>query len=194
MKTKIKTRDIVLIGAFAALTAIGALFLSIPIKPVPITLQTFFTALSGVILGSKRGAMSQLVYVLLGLIGIPVFAGFTGGLGVIASPSFGFLIAFIVGAYVIGKITENLKKENNILTGIKLLAAVFCGYMVIYLIGLPYMYFILHVVMGSSITVLESLKVGMLIFLPGDIVKCIIISIIGVALLPRLGIAEDYGV
>ncbi|MCK4308969.1 MAG: biotin transporter BioY, partial [Candidatus Atribacteria bacterium] len=67
-----------LISLFAALTAVGA-FISIPLHPVPITLQTLFTLLAGMILGSTLGATSQIIYVLLGIIGLPVFAGFKAG-------------------------------------------------------------------------------------------------------------------
>ncbi len=75
---KISTKEMVLASLFTALTAIGA-FLSIPVGSVPITLQSLFVILSGLLLGPKLGALSQLVYVLLGLLGVRIFAGFSGG-------------------------------------------------------------------------------------------------------------------
>ena len=98
----LSVRDISHVGIFTALTAVGA-FISIPIGPVPITLQSFFVLLSGIILGSKKAMFSQITYLLLGLIGFPIFAGFSGGIQTIFKPSFGFIIGYIVAAYVVGK-------------------------------------------------------------------------------------------
>ena len=98
-------RDLARIGIFTALTAIGE-FISIPAGPVPITLQSFFVLLSGLMLGSKKAAFSQITYLLLGLIGFPVFAGFSGGLQHIYKPSFGFILGYIAAAYIAGKFKE----------------------------------------------------------------------------------------
>lgn len=99
------------IGAmFVALTAIGANITSIVpflvIGGVPITLQTFFAVLSGLVLGSRLGAFSMFVYMVLGLAGVPIFAQFGGGFATILSPTFGFIVSFIFVAYVAGKIRE----------------------------------------------------------------------------------------
>ena len=110
--SKLSTRQMILISLFAALTAVGA-FISIPIYPVPLTLQTLFTLLAAMTLGSVMGASSQIIYVLLGVIGLPVFAGFKAGIGILFGPTGGFLFGFIISAYIIGKIVE-LKKEKNI--------------------------------------------------------------------------------
>lgn len=91
-KSMSRTRTITLCGLFAALTAIGA-FIKIPLPPplVPFTLQFLFCALAGVLLGSKVGALSQLIYVLVGLVGIPVFTE-GSGLHYVVKPTFGYLI------------------------------------------------------------------------------------------------------
>ncbi len=82
--------DVALVGLFAALTAVGAyVAVPLPFSPVPVTLQTLFVYLSGLVLGGRRGALSQLVYLLLGASGIPVFAGGRGGVGVIFGPTGG---------------------------------------------------------------------------------------------------------
>lgn len=167
---KINVREMTSISLFTALTAIGA-FISIPVGPVPITLQTLFVLLAGILLGPKLGTISQLLYVLLGLIGIPIFAEFTGGLQSIIKPSFGFLIGFIVAAYIIGKISTQDYKGIAIATII--------GSIVIYLIGLPYMYFILNYVMNMNLTFSEVFKMGAFLFIPGDIIKIIISTIVG---------------
>ena len=94
------TRNMVLAALFAALTAIGA-FLQIPTGTVPITLQFLFTALAGLLLGWKWGAISQLLYVGIGLLGLPVFTQ-GGGIGYVLQPSFGFLLGLIPAAAIIG--------------------------------------------------------------------------------------------
>lgn len=177
---KFKTRDMILVSLFAALTAVGGIIPGIPLGPVPITLQTLFTALAGVILGARLGMWSQIVYVLVGLAGVPIFSGFTGGLSTVMAPSFGYLIGFIFCSYVIGKITEKFDKINIINISI----AVAIGYAVIYAIGLPYMYIILTKVNGMSLTLYQTIKMGLLLFLPGDISKCIVTGLIGVKLVP----------
>ncbi|MBU1291753.1 biotin transporter BioY, partial [bacterium] len=101
-----------LVSLFAALTAVGA-FISIPIYPVPLTLQTLFTLLAGMTLGSVMGTSSQIIYVMLGVIGLPVFAGFKAGIGILFGPTGGFLFGFIICAFIVGKIME-LKNEKNI--------------------------------------------------------------------------------
>ncbi|WP_343751310.1 biotin transporter BioY [Lentibacillus halophilus] len=95
---------------FVALTAIGAnitsIFPFLVIGGVPITLQGFFAVMSGLVLGSRVGPFSMFVYMMLGLVGAPVFAQFKGGVGMILSPTFGFILGFILIAYVTGKIRE----------------------------------------------------------------------------------------
>ena len=171
---KISIREMVLVSLFTALTAVGA-FISIPMDPVPITLQTLFVLLAGILLGPKLAAISQLLYVILGLMGIPIFAGFTGGLQTIIKPNFGFLIGFIVAAYIIGKISTQDYKGITV--------AALIGTIVIYLIGLPYMYFILNYVMNMQLSFFEVFKLGALLFIPGDIIKMIISIIVGVKMI-----------
>ncbi len=89
----IKTRDLIYCALFAALTAIGA-FLHFQLFQATITLQFFFTAMAGLLLGAKLGALSQLLYVVLGLVGVPIFAA-GGGFGYIFNPTFGFLLGLI---------------------------------------------------------------------------------------------------
>ncbi|SKB05857.1 biotin transport system substrate-specific component [Sporosarcina newyorkensis] len=109
-QSKFSTLSIVYSGMFAALMMIGANITSfIPflvVGGVPITLQTFFAVLSGLLLGSRLGALSMTVYMMVGLAGAPVFAKFQGGFGQILSPTFGFIVTFILIAYVAGKIVE----------------------------------------------------------------------------------------
>ncbi|MBU0903657.1 MAG: biotin transporter BioY [Firmicutes bacterium] len=102
-----RTLQLVQTAMFAALMMIGANIASfLIIGGVPITLQTFFAILAGMLLGKRQGAIAMLVYALIGLAGLPVFAKFSGGLDTILSPTFGFILSFILVAYIVGYIVE----------------------------------------------------------------------------------------
>lgn len=160
---KNKTRMMILAALFAALTAVGA-FIRFPLGAMSVTLQFMFTAMAGVLLGAKWGAVSQTVYVVLGLVGLPVFT-MGGGIGYVIQPSFGFLLGLIPTAWVIGRLTE---KENG---HWRIALACLAGLAVLYLIGLPYMYLIMKLYLHKSITVWTAVKAGMLVYLPGDAIK-----------------------
>ncbi|WP_033828105.1 biotin transporter BioY [Bacillus andreraoultii] len=136
---KMKTIEITLVSMFVVLIAIGANITSIipflVVGGVPITLQTFFAVLSGLILGSRLGAIATSVYAFMGLVGLPVFARFSGGFGSIISPTFGFILSFILAAYVGGKIVANKK------TVTPYIIAAFVGTFINYFIGTNWMYF-----------------------------------------------------
>ena len=177
---KIKTRDLTLIPIFAALTAIGA-FIRIPVPIVPFTLQYFFCALGAILLGAKKGALAQIVYVLVGLLGIPIFTQ-GGGLSYVLKPTFGYLIGFIFGAYVIGKIRENLKVINIR----NLFFAGVLGLLVIYFFGVTYMYLIYNFYFGSPMGVFSAISIGAISFLPSDLLLTFIIALVGSKLYLRL--------
>lgn len=160
---KNKTRMMILAALFAALTAVGA-FIRFPLGAMSVTLQFMFTAMAGVLLGAKWGAVSQTVYVVLGLVGLPVFT-MGGGIGYVMQPSFGFLLGLIPTAWVIGRLTE---KENG---HWRIALACLAGLAVLYLIGLPYMYLIMKLYLHKAITVWTAVKAGMLVYLPGDAIK-----------------------
>ena len=158
-----KTRTLILAALFAALTAVGA-FLKIPFPLAAITLQFFFTAMAGTLLGRKYGALSQAVYVLLGLVGVPIFA-LGGGFSYIFQPTFGFLLGLIPAAWVIGSIAKRP------LTFWRSVIAMLAGLAVLYAIGVPYMALIANGYLGKGLTFRQVLKNGMLIYLPGDLLK-----------------------
>lgn len=168
MDTSISTSQLTKIGLFAALIGIGA-FVSIPIGPVAITMQSLFVLLSGYFLKNKAH-FSSLIYVITGLIGIPVFAGFNGGLSYVFAPSFGFLLGMIIISYYLGRKFNELDGLSFKIALITYLKATF----LLYLIGLPFMAFILNVYMGNDFGLQFILVNGMLMFIPGDIVKAII--------------------
>ena len=160
---KNKTRMMILAALFAALTAVGA-FIRFPLGTMSVTLQFMFTAMAGVLLGAKWGAVSQAVYVVLGLVGLPVFT-MGGGIGYVMQPSFGFLLGLIPTAWVIGRLTE---KENG---RWRIALACLAGLAVLYAIGVPYMALIANAYLGKGLTFWQVLKNGMLIYLPGDMLK-----------------------
>jgi biotin transport system substrate-specific component len=176
---KLTPLNMILTGLFAALTSIGA-FISIPVGPAPITMQLLFTLLSGMLLEARLGALSQILYTFMGLIGLPVFAGGTGGFSYIFAPSFGYVLGFIVAAFVVGKILENNEKP----TLIKAFLTCILGIALIYAVGYPYLYLVLAKINGAPVTLAGLLKPAVLIFLPGDLLKSLIATMIGVKLMP----------
>lgn len=162
MNTKIKAKQMVLCSIFTALIIIGA-FIKIPLPLVPVTLQIVFTNLAGLILGSNLGALSVMVYVLLGLIGIPVFTA-GGGIAYVLKPTFGYLIGFIIGTYISGKIVE---KDNNP-TIKKYICASLANLFVVYTIGVAYMYLMQNLYLGAELSIFNAIKMGMLIPFPGN--------------------------
>ncbi|MBT2657551.1 biotin transporter BioY [Bacillus sp. ISL-18] len=136
---KLRALDLTLAAMFVALMAIGANISTIApflhVGGVPITLQTFFAILAGAILGSRLGSIAMIVYMLVGLVGVPVFADFTGGLSIIIRPTFGFILSYILAAFIIGKIVETNKSLPAFII------ASLIGMAVNYLFGTNWMYF-----------------------------------------------------
>jgi biotin transport system substrate-specific component len=141
---KLTTRELMLVPLFTALMIAGA-FVRIPFPLLPVTLQAFFCALAGLILGPRLGALSMVIYMLLGLTGVPVFAQ-GGGFSYIFNKSFGFILGFIAGAYIIGRMSSKMKKP----TFINSLKAVMAGLSAIYVIGIFYMLFIIRIYLGNA--------------------------------------------
>ena len=155
------TRQLVRTALFAALTAVGA-FLKIPLGPSAITLQFFFTAMAGCLLGSGCGALSQLIYVALGLLGLPVFTA-GGGFSYVLHPTFGFLLGLIPAAWVIGRLARSTRSFWRIAL------AALAGLAVLYAVGLPYM---------AGMDLSAILWAGMLPFLPGDALKILVTALL----------------
>ncbi|MFJ7917792.1 MULTISPECIES: biotin transporter BioY [unclassified Lysinibacillus] len=128
------TLSLVMIAMFAALTAIGA-FIKIPLPVVPFTLQIVFVFLAGSLLGSRNGLQSQLVYIGVGLVGLPVFTQ-GGGITYVLQPTFGFLIGFALAALVIGFMIERVDTP----TKKHFIGANIVGLFIIYAVAVPYLY------------------------------------------------------
>ena len=172
-------RKLVYTALFAALTAAGA-FLRIPLGVSSITLQFLFTAMAGVLLGAGGGALSQAVYVALGLLGLPIFTA-GGGFGYVLQPTFGFLLGLIPAAAAIGAMTRRSTSP------VRIALACVVGLAVLYAIGVPYMALILNGYMGKGMSVSGLLWAGMLPFLPGDAIKIVITAVLCPLLRRRIG-------
>ena len=122
--SKSKTYDMVYIAVFAVLMAICS-WISIPMT-VPFTLQTFAVFLAVGVLGGKRGSMAVLIYILLGAVGIPVFAGFQGGIGVILGNTGGYIIGFIFSALLMWAMEKLLGKKTWVLALSMVLGLIVC--------------------------------------------------------------------
>jgi biotin transport system substrate-specific component len=159
-----QTNKMIKAALMTALTAVGAyLIIPLPFSPVPITLQTFFVLLSGRLLGKKYGVLSQIVYLLLGAAGLPIFSGGRGGIGILVGPTGGFLISFIIAAWIAGHYAENKIKNFLIYS-----AAVLSNYII------GSIYFIL--ITGTGLV--SALNMTVIPFIPGDIFKILLIIII----------------
>lgn len=147
---------------FGAGTAVGA-YVMVPIPPVPITLQTMFLYLAGALLGGGLAALSQLVYLLIGIIGIPVFAGGTAGIGVLFGPTGGYLFGFIPAAYVIGRWNEVMVSHRFWMVALSMVV----GTIPIYFFG------VFQLSLVARLHMMKALSVGVLPFLIGDGIKIV---------------------
>lgn len=162
------TLALVMIAMFAALTAIGA-FIKIPLPIVPFTLQIVFVFLAGCLLGSRNGFYSQLVYIGVGLVGLPVFTQ-GGGITYVLQPTFGYLIGFALAAYVIGMILERVETP----TKKHFIGATITGLFIIYGIAVPYLYVALNFWLDMSTSWSHVFVIGFLSSIVADF--CLAIS------------------
>ncbi|WP_341349205.1 biotin transporter BioY [Clostridium tetani] len=164
-----KTNSLIMCALFASLVAIGA-FIQVPVPFMDyFTLQFLFVVLSGLILGPSKGAVSVGVYVLMGLCGLPIFAA-GGGLTYIIKPSFGFLLGFILSAWVAGFVSNKLKEY----TYKNMLIASFTALITVYTVGIIYKYFILNYYLSTKVEWLALLMSCFPIDIPGDVFLCIL--------------------
>ncbi|MDU1042926.1 MULTISPECIES: biotin transporter BioY [Peptoniphilus] len=175
-----KVRDLVLCSLFVALVIVGT-FIRIPIPVLPFTLQLLFTMLAGLLLGPKLGATSVIIYIILGLIGIPVFTE-GGGIGYIFKPTFGYIVGFAVGAYATGKIAN--KEKNPSMK--RLLIANFIGLFIVYAFGMIYYYVISNFYLASPIGVKAIILYCFVLAVPGDIFLCFLGAMLGKRLIPMI--------
>lgn len=171
-------KKITMMSFFTALIAIGA-FIKIPIPVLPFTLQFLFTMLAGLLMGGKLGAISVAMYIMLGLMGLPIFTQ-GGGLGYVVMPTFGYLIGFLIGSYVTGKIANMVPNPSYK----RLLASNFIGLLIVYGLGMVYYYYISNFYLHTPIGIGALFLYCFILAVPGDIVLCIVAAIIAKRLIP----------
>jgi biotin transport system substrate-specific component len=180
-------RKMIIAALFTALLIIATQF-RIPIGPVPITMQPFVVMLAGLVLGSFWGATSVGLWALLGVMGLPVFAGGKAGLATLMGPTGGFIIGFIMCAYIIGLLTEGRQIRFWPATGILL-----AGLLLTYIIGLGGFLFNMQYFLHKNITLQQGIKMVVLPFIPADILKAILAAYVGVKIKNALGQLEQRG-
>ena len=182
-----KIKDMMLISLFAALIAIGA-FIRVPSPLVPFTLQYLFTCLAGLFLGAKKGAASVGLYLLISLAGVPIFAK-GGGITYVLQPTFGYLIGFLFCAFISGTLFNKLRFSLFTLT-----LAILAGLISIYLIGVPYMYAIVNLYFGSSMSFMAAIAAGFTPFIVTDLLQSLMIILIAYKIIPiirKAGLMPD---
>lgn len=168
--TKLTTKDIAYIALFTALIAICS-WISIP-TTIPFTMQTFAIFVTVGILGTRRGTISIMIYILLGVIGVPVFAGFLAGLGVLIGNTGGYIIGFIFSAIVTGLIIQYLGNKPPIM-----LLAMILGLVVCYIFGTAwFMYF--YAQTSGTIGVMTALTWCVFPFVIPDVVKIVLAIVV----------------
>lgn len=177
-----RTKNLMYCSLFTALIAVGA-FIKIPIPVVPFTLQFLFTTLAGLLLGSKKGTISVVAYMVLGLVGLPIFSE-GGGIWYVFKPSFGYIIGFCIGTYVTGLMAERMKEKT--IPGY--LAANFTGLLIVYAVGMIYYYLICNYVINTPIAIGPLFIYCFFLAVPGDICLCILSAV----LVKRMKPVLDY--
>ncbi|MDN5347927.1 MAG: biotin transport system substrate-specific component [Clostridia bacterium] len=173
------TRNMALAALMAAMiAALAQVAIPLPFTPVAITGQIFGVFLAGAVLGANLGTMSILVYVLLGAIGLPVFAKGGAGLGVLLGPSGGYIWGFILGTYVLGKIVEAGVTEVSYL---RLATGMLVCLLIVYTLGTLQLAFLLR------LTFLKALLLGVIPYIPLDMAKLLVAS--GLSLAVRRSLA-----
>ena len=167
---KFSTKTIAVIAVITAVTCILAPF-SIPIGPVPISLTNLVIYLGLYILGTKNGTISYCIYLLIGLVGVPVFSSFTAGPGKLFGPTGGYLIGFIPMAIIAGICIE--KFERKIVPG---MIGMIVGTAVCYALGTVWLAYQAHMTFG------QALMAGVIPFIIEDLIKMIIAALVGPAI------------
>lgn len=170
-KTKDLTKKIALTAMFTALIAVGA-FIKIPIPYVPFSMQFLFCNLAVLMLGTTWGTASIAIYIVMGLIGLPIFTA-GGGFAYVLYPTFGYLLGFLIGGLVSGLLMRRLATRIRNLAIVSVI-----NMFIMYICGVIYFFLIKSVYMGDSVTMQTIFISCFLIFLPGDLLWCVLGSII----------------
>lgn len=174
---KFKIVDVALIGLFIALTSVGSK-IQIPGPIVPFTAQFFFAVMGGILLGAKRGAIAQLLYIALGLVGVPVFSA-GAGLSYVFKPTFGYLIGFALSAWLVGLYSDRLTRSHGKITFLQLFLVSFAALLLVYACGVLYYLLIKGLYLNESVQIGSVLMNFVVLFLLTDTMWCLLIALIG---------------
>lgn len=181
--SRFSAREITLVAVFAALNVVAAMVARYGGSIVPFSLIPFMAMLAGGLLGARLGAMSMVVYILLGLAGVPVFATPPfGGPAYVLQPTFGFLVGFAGCAYVVGLLLKNRQQGGFV----PYFLAMVAGVVVYDLIGIPYLYVILTFYLGRTVSLGQLLAIGLTPFIVLDLVKAVAAAALARAVYRRL--------
>ncbi|WP_297810407.1 biotin transporter BioY [uncultured Finegoldia sp.] len=169
MKNSLNTKELIKAALFAALIIVGS-YLIVPLYPVPISLQSLFAIASGYYLKKNYSNISVALYIILGLIGLPVFAGGKGGIQTVFSPTFGYLIGFLLQTFYV-------KYQKRNLSTAKLFFMFIIASLIIYACGVVYMGFYFKFT-NKHFDIMKLLFTGMIIFIPGDVLKAVLFSFV----------------
>lgn len=168
----------------AVLTGLMAqIRIPLPWSPVPITGQTFAVLLAGVLLGRWWGGISLATYAGLGVIGLPWFAGWKGGFGILAGPTGGYIIGFILAALFLGHFTDKYVRSRSFIVMLGLM--LFANFVLIYIPGLIGLNFWLSLVKGQAVGLSQLLVMGAIPFIAGDLTKAVIAAAIARGVTPK---------
>lgn len=183
-KRALSTARLVRIAIFVALIIVGA-FIKIPIGAVPVSLQMTFCIACALLLGGKDCFFCIAIYIFMGIVGIPVFTS-GGGFAYVFQPTFGYLLGFLIGAPICGFVARGLKCDKKLSKTRFALGCTFALF-VVYIVGVFYMYLMLGY-LQTPVTLADAWLTGCAVFLPSDIVLCIVSCIVAYCVLKRYGI------
>ncbi len=179
-KQKMTTKTIAMIAVMTAVTCVLAP-LSIPIGPVPISLTNLAIYFGLYILGTRKETISYLVYMLIGLAGVPVFSGFTGGPGKLIGPTGGYIIGFVPMAILAGLVIDKTKGKL-----VPCLLAMVAGTAVCYVFGTIWLAY------QGQMDFMKALFLGVIPFIPGDLIKMVLAAFFGPRIRKQLNKAGLY--
>lgn len=170
-RKKLKTVDIAYVGIFVALIAVCS-WISIPVA-VPVTLQTMAVCITAALLGTKKGVLTVVVYILLGLIGVPVYAEFTSGVGILMGITGGYLVGFIFTALIVGIMLKMLGKKTWVYA-----LSMFLGIAACYAFGTAWFVIYNNTNSADAVTIGAALSMCVVPFIIPDIIKIAVATLL----------------
>ena len=165
-----KIKDMAIVAMFTALISVlSQVSIPLPVSPVPITLQTFAVYLTGAVLGSRKGTLALIIYILIGIFGMPVFSQGKSGLPVLVGPTGGYIFGFVLAVFLIGKMIE----KSDRITFFRSFSAILAGLVIIYTLGVVQLKFVL------GLSLMEALAMGALPYLALEFAKVLIGAYLG---------------